>query len=192
MGCGKSTAAKLFEAHGFNRIDIDQIVRERILTDSSVIRNIQKRHPSVITPAGAIDRPILAQIIFSDENERIWLEALIHPLTHKAWHAIIKASPQKDWIVEVPLLFEKNLEKEFDFTLCVSSNPDTQVARLEKRGVSRVLAKQRLSKQLPLDIKIKRSDIVICNDGTLESLEEQILYIIHTLNSAFKSEYGRR
>ena len=183
MGCGKSTAAKLFEAYRFKRIDLDQIVRDHALRDAQMVQSIRKRHPSAVDERGGIQRPVLARIIFADENERLWLENLIHPFVHAVWHRMVREAPQSDWIIEVPLLFEKNLEKEFDLTLCVVSSLETQLARLEERGVPRTLARQRISSQLPLDIKIQRSDIIINNDGTLESLKAQISYIITSIKT---------
>ena len=174
MGCGKSTAAGFFEQLGWRRIDCDQIVRDELLASSQVVEQIRARQAAVVTANNRIDRPALAAIIFRQAAEREWLENLLHPLVEKRWRQLVAAAPDADWIVEVPLLFEKNLQKEFDSTVTVAASSAAQLARLEKRGVSPADALQRISRQLPLAVKIEKSDYVLTNDGTPETLFEQI------------------
>ena len=93
------------------------------------------------------------------------------------------AAPRSRWVIEVPLLFEKQLENWFDFIVCVASSPTQQLARLEQRGIPRPLAEQRISKQLPLIKKIERSDFVLWNDGTLNFLKDQVRILLPELRS---------
>jgi len=84
----------------------------------------------------------------------------------------------------VPLLFEKSLENWFDFTVCVACDPNSQLARLEQRGMDRALAGQRISKQLPLARKIELSDFVLWNDGSTGFLKAQVDRIVDSLDRA--------
>jgi dephospho-CoA kinase len=180
VGCGKSTVARALEARGFRRLDSDQIVRERVLTDAAVVAALHTRYgePVVITdPASGsmrVNRPALADRVFNDDGDRIWLEELTHPKVFAAWRAAFAAEPSVRWAVEVPLLFEKGLENWFDFTVCVACAPQQQLARLEQRGLPRALAGQRISKQLPLARKIELSDFVLWNEGSPAFLETQV------------------
>lgn len=188
LGCGKSTAARMLEARGFRRLDSDRIVRDQVLADPAVIAAIRERFGDEVIattdalppPAGgsgttlAVNRPALAARVFADDGHRLWLEELAHPGVFAAWRAAFAAEPAARWIVEVPLLFEKGLENWFDFTICVACAPAQQLARLEQRGLPRVLAGQRISKQLPLARKIELSDFVLWNEGSPEFLEAQI------------------
>lgn len=180
IGCGKSTAARALERRGFRRLDSDQLVREVVLADPEVVTAVAARHRTVVVEGaegsvGArIDRTALATIVFADDAERLWLEELTHPRVFAAWRAAFSAEPAARWAVEVPLLFEKDLENWFDFTICVACSPLQQLVRLEQRGLPRVLAGQRISKQLPLARKIERSDFVLWNEGSPEFLEAQI------------------
>lgn len=131
-----------------------------------------------------IHRPTLAQRAFSNDAERIWLEELTHPLVYAAWREAFAAEPAARWVVEVPLLFEKGLENWFDFTICVACAPDQQLARLEQRGLPRVLAGQRILKQLPLARKIELSDFVLWNEGSPSFLEAQVERLAHALPAA--------
>ena len=76
------------------------------------------------------------------------------------------------------------MENWFDFTVCVASDPSSQLARLEQRGLDRALAEQRISKQLPLARKIELSDLVLWNDGSTAFLRSQVDRIVDSLRPA--------
>jgi dephospho-CoA kinase len=182
IGCGKSTAAEAFARRGFRRVDSDALVRERVLADTAVRAALRARFgESVVNSDGSVNRSQLGARVFPHEAELRWLEALTHPRVFALWREMFAAEPESDWAVEVPLLFEKQLENWFDFNLCVASAPTQQLARLEQRGLSRALAEQRISKQLPLAHKIELADFVLWNDGAPEFLEDQIDRLIGSL-----------
>jgi dephospho-CoA kinase len=182
IGCGKSTAAALLEAAGFRRVDSDALVRDRILTSPTVKQALTARYGAAMLRAdGTVDRGAVAARVFADEGELRWLEDLVHPPLYAIWRATFAVETSVDWVVEVPLLFEKRLENWFDFTICVASAPAQQLARLEQRGLSRALAEQRISKQLPLAQKIELADFVLWNDGTPEFLSDQVRRLVDSL-----------
>ena len=175
LGCGKSTVARLLERHGFRRLDSDQIVRDQVLVEPEVVAAVRERYgAAVIDAGGGVKRSELARRVFSDDAERLWLEGLVHPRVFAAWRGAFAGAPDIRWAAEVPLLFEKSLENWFDFTVCVALAPAQQLARLEHRGLSRALAGQRISKQLPLARKIELSDFVLWNEGEPAFLEAQV------------------
>ncbi len=164
-------------------------MKERVLTDPAVIAAVRERFGDSVVTQGAggtwaIARPALAEQIFKDDAARVWLEDLTHPRVFAAWEEAFKAEPGARWVVEVPLLFEKGLENWFDFTVCVACAPAQQLARLEQRGLPRVLAGQRISKQLPLARKIELSDFVLWNEGSPEFLEAQVDRLAQALSAA--------
>jgi dephospho-CoA kinase len=153
MGCGKSTAARIFEELGCTRLDSDALVRDKILLD-----------PEVEQAAVARFGPAV-------------LDARLYAL----WRAAIDAAPDRAWLIEVPLLHEKQLEKWFDFIVCVTTTSARQYARLHERGLSQALAEARISKQLPLAKKIELADFVLSNDGSMSFLRDQIAYLVNRL-----------
>ena len=175
MGCGKTTTARLFERRGFHRLDSDAIVRDRVLKAPDVLEALQARFgKSVLTLEGQADRSALAARIFANDAERRWMEELTHPRVFAVWREAFAARPEGHWVVEVPLLFEQELENWFDFTVCVACSPAEQATRLEQRGLPRGLVGQRISKQLPLAQKIELSDFVLWNEGSLEFLQAEV------------------
>ena len=182
LGCGKSTVARLCERRGFRRLDSDALVRERVLTSPGVKEALGVRFgDEVFSADGTVNRPVLAERVFADDAARLWLEELTHPAVFALWREAFAAAPEARWVVEVPLLFEKALENWFDFTVCVACAPAEQLARLEQRGLPRVLAGQRISKQLPLARKIELADFVLWNDGSPQFLEAQVDRLIEAL-----------
>jgi len=175
LGCGKSTVAKLLERQGFRRIDSDRIVRDSVLSAPRIAFAIATRFgPGIVSADGVVDRAALARRVFSIPNDRQWLEGLVHPEVFAAWRREFELAPESDWVVEVPLLFEKALENWFDFTVCVGLSATQQIVRLERRGLPRELAEQRISSQLPLSRKVELADFFLWNDGSPEFLEVQV------------------
>ena len=184
IGCGKSTAAAFFEREGFRRLDSDELIRSQVLTSPPVINALHNRYgDQVVDSQGKVNRAELAARVFPEETELRWLEDLTHPIVFGLWRSAFRSDPAADWVVEVPLLFEKRLEIWFDFTVCVASAPAQQLARLEQRGLSRALAEQRISKQLPLAQKIELADYVLWNDGSTEFLQEQVSRLVVSLRA---------
>lgn len=182
MGSGKSTAARLFADYGLLRIDSDAVVREEILTRPDVIAAVCARFGAgVLRADGQIDRGALAARVFATDEDRLWLEEVVHPRLYAIWRERLARHADEEWVVEVPLLFEKHLENWFDFTVCVATSSDVQFARLEERGIPRALAEQRISKQLPLALKLELADYVLLNDGDVDFLHAQVVHLLPTL-----------
>ncbi len=176
--------ASMMVSRGFGSIDSDEIIRSALLVDPEIIGAIRDRFGGdVLTEAGQVDRGSLARRVFADDASLAWLEGLLHPRVFEYWRNAIAADRTKSWVVEVPLLFEKNLQNWFDFTVCVASDPGIQLARLERRGLPPELARQRISKQLPLAQKIELVDFVLSNDGSLDFLREQVSTLIASISN---------
>jgi dephospho-CoA kinase len=182
LGCGKTTAAVSIAARGFLRLDSDALVRETVLTAPATLAALRSRYgAAVFTASGAIDRPALARIVFAQDEERHWLEDLTHPPVFELWRSALRERAGANWVIEVPLLFEKALENWFDFTVCVACDASSQLTRLEQRGLTRELAGQRISKQLPLARKVELSDFVLWNDGSAAFLQAQVDRVVDSL-----------
>jgi dephospho-CoA kinase len=182
IGCGKSSAARAFAVHGFALIDSDALIREQVLTAPAVVGALRNRYGgNVVDAAGRVERSALAARVFTDDTELRWLEALTHPVLFALWRRRLASAPAGRWIVEAPLLFEQALENWFDFTVCVACSPAQQLARLEQRGLSRLLAGQRSSKQLPLARKIELAEMVLWNDGSAAFLQAQVDRLVAAL-----------
>lgn len=184
MGCGKSTAGKLFAEMGFQRIDVDEIVRHEVLVDPGVLADIEQRFGrAVLLADGKVDRARLGARVFTNSEDLKWLEGKVHPEVNRRWKARVEELSGGSCVVEIPLLFERGLEKGFDFVACVACSFPTQIARLEQRGIDRTLAEQRISQQMPLARKIELSAFVLSNDGSLPFLRRQVAELVGRLSA---------
>ena len=175
MGSGKSTAARFFENQGFRRIDCDEIAHDLLREDEDVKRLIEEAFGSgVFSGEGDVDRIALGAIVFESEDKLLKLEAILHPRIRDVWLARVASEPDAQWVVEIPLLVEKNLQNRVDFTVCVFSDLSSQVKRLQLKGMDRAQALARIEKQMPVSEKAEIADYVLLNEGSLEFLDEQI------------------
>ena len=184
IGCGKSTALAYFRKHGAEVIDTDAVVRDMLSADTEVIEAVRSEFgESVIDAEGRIDRARLARKVFNNSEALVLLESIVHPRVRQNWmHALRKNHPFL--VVEIPLLFEKDLQGTFSKTICLSSDPEVQKARLLARGMSESQIQYRKDSQLSLNEKMKRADIVIHNNGSLKHLEEQVEWIMKRLSDS--------
>jgi dephospho-CoA kinase len=102
FGCGKSTAARLFERLGFRNLDSDALVREHVYARPEVRAALQERFgPEALLPDGTINRVFLGGIVFADDAQRLWLEDLTHPRLFELWRERLATDPGGRWVIEV-------------------------------------------------------------------------------------------
>lgn len=176
IGCGKSTVIQLFEELlQFRIYQTDAIVHHLLNEDASVVSAVKQRWgDELYDENGAARRDLIAGKVFKSSHELTWLEQLLHPKVRVYWMNRVNESEHPRHMVEIPLLFEKKLEKNFDLIVCVSTSLEQQMERLERRGVSNEQARLRIQQQLPLSEKEQRSDIVIVNNSNLAFTRLQI------------------
>jgi dephospho-CoA kinase len=183
IGCGKSTVLGFFREAGWRTIDSDAVVRALLVTDSEVQAQLRSRWGEAVFADGAVDRGAVAKRVFGDGGELKWLEALLHPLVRASWQTSIEQTPDANWLVEIPLLFEKRLEIRFDLTVCVASPSDVVADRMVARAYTEAQIEQRRMQQMSLEEKIERADHLITNAGSLEFLKQQTTRLIEQITA---------
>ena len=183
IGCGKSTVLGFFREAGWRTVDSDAVVRELLATDAEVQAQLRSRWGEAVFADGAVERGAVAKRVFGHEGDLKWLEELLHPLVRESWLASIDQAPDVNWLVEIPLLFEKRLETRFDLTVCVSSPPDVVAERMVVRAYTEAQIEQRRKQQMPLEEKIERADYLISNAGSLEFLKQQTTRLIEQITA---------
>ena len=182
IGCGKSTVLKFLEANGADCLSADAVVRRLLSEDQSVIELVCEHFGRELkNESGSIDRRALAKIVFQSKSDLEWLESLLHPLVQKSCEAFFEAHNDELACVEIPLLFEKRLEKDYDLVVSIISTDANADIRLKLNGYTDLDIAFRRQQQLPNSIKVERSNFVLSNDGTLNFLEQQIITLLYTL-----------
>lgn len=182
IATGKSTVARLVESLGYPVIDADQISHEITrFGQPGYVKVVDIFGSEILKENGEIDRKKLGQIIFSDINKKEVLEGILHPLIQDQ---VIKLKQKYQaegaalCFYDIPLLFEKNLQSNFDYVLTVWCDTETQFKRLVARNIFAGLSKAeaekqatiRIENQLPISKKISQSQFCIDNSGSEESL----------------------
>ena len=183
MGCGKSTVVGFFAEAGWKTIETDCIVAELLQNDPIVRKQICERWGGGVFRSGDgdVDRKAIARIVFSDAAELNWLEALLHPIVRQQWIHELDTDGSSLCLVEIPLLFEKSLESYFDLVVCIASDVSVANSRLVLKGHNTTDIAQRRSRQFSLDDKIRLSDHVLFNSGSIEFLKRQTLRLIQKI-----------
>ena len=169
--------------HGAHVIDADAVYHDLIRPcggrPSPLAERIEARFAGVVdTASGTVDRRRLGQRVFTDATERAELEALTHPAVAAEVAQRMDALQRQGLSVafyEVPLLFEKGLEKGLDGTVVVWVPSAEQLRRLRERdGLGEAQARQRLAAQQPIDAKRAQATWVIDNSGPLADTRAQV------------------
>ncbi|MBK8250788.1 MAG: dephospho-CoA kinase [Gemmatimonadetes bacterium] len=186
IASGKSTVSSLLRELGATIIDADQLARDAVAPGTSALAAIQARWgPSVIAADHTLDRAALRRIVFADPGERRALEAIVHPDVEALRAAAVaraQAAGAPVIVCDIPLLFEKQLDHEFDAVVFVEAHDETRRARIvEKRGLSVGEADAMMATQLPNEGKRRRATWVIENNGSLDALREQVFALWPTL-----------
>lgn len=175
IGTGKSTALSVFENLGAATVSLDQIAKEQAKPGRDGYKAIVKNFGEcILKNDGTIDRALLGRVVFSDKAARAGLERITHPLILKEMKELV-GRMSGVVIVDVPLLFEKKLQKNFDATILISCKPQKQLKRIINRdGLEPKEARLRMKAQLPLAQKRRLADVTINNDGNIEKLKNNI------------------
>lgn len=180
LASGKSAVTQILRKQGVSVIDADEISHQALLPNQKTYEQIVSHFGAkILNTDQTIDRKKLGALVFAQTNERQFLESIVHPFV-QAQVLKLKISAEqrgeKIAIYDVPLLFEKNLQDNFDRTLLISCSYQQQKQRLMKRNqFSESEAELRLAAQLPLQNKIQLADDEIKNEGSLEELEQKVL-----------------
>ena len=174
-GSGKTTFITALGELGVPYISADRVAYELTQTDSMVQKEISAAFPTVME-TGEIDRQKLREIIFADPVSKKKLEDILHPpIIREIQRFFMEKEGAYTFVaVEVPLLFEANLEAMFDRIVFVKASEDAMKAHLMARDhISLALADAMLEAQWPLDQKKARSHVVIENNGDLTDLSRK-------------------
>ena len=183
-GCGKSTVLKLFADFGWRTIQADRIGHSLLETDPIVRDKVYERWGGAIfNEEGSICRKRIAKIVFSDVKQLNWLEQLLHPKIKRNYEELIELNPSLNYLVEVPLLFEKKLENTFDFSVCVMCTDSIAIQRMNLSSNSSQEFKRRNRLQLPVQSKAVAADFIISNSGNLAFLKKQVTHLLKIVDA---------
>ena len=179
IASGKSTVLHLLEELGAIIVDSDKLAHKAMEPNTPGWQDIIKTFGSeILNPDMTINRKRLGDIVFNDHKLLFKLNEVIHPRVAEKFKDII-SEVRKSYtdnsviVIEIPLLYETRMERLCDEVWVVWVDEATQIKRLmEREGISKADAINRIKSQMPIDEKAKRADFVINNMQTMEETRE--------------------
>lgn len=175
IASGKSTVSKILKELGAIIVDADIKAKEISEREDVVAEAKNIFGNDIIDNNGKIDRVKLKEIVFSNKEKLKELNNLIHPKVVNEFKKIKESSNKNDIIIfDVPLLFETGMDKMCEKIILVFADKDTQIKRMiERDNIDKKLAEKIINSQMSLEEKLKKSQIHIENNGTLEDLKKK-------------------
>lgn len=186
IGSGKSTVAAVWKDQGLPVVDADQLARQVVAPGSQALTSLAKAFgPQVLTESGELNRPVVAELVFRDDDARERLNSIVHPLVRSAAEKEFRRLAHEGHRLvcyEVPLLFETGQQDRFRPVVVVSVPENAQLSRtMQRDDVPEAAARARVDAQIPLHEKAEQADYVIDNTGTREETRAQALAVLERI-----------
>jgi len=176
IASGKTTVANMFGELGAVLIDTDIIAREVVDKGSPGLARVVDRFGSGVLDAdGGLDRRALRSVIFADDQKRLELEKVLHPLIRAEAERQMRTKIGPYQLIIVPLLVESPLKDRLDRILVVDCSEERQLQRLLARDLETPQQAHRmLAAQSGREDRLALADDVIVNDASLELTRRQV------------------
>ncbi len=134
IGSGKTTIANMFAELGVDVIDADIIARQVVEPNTPALIAIQQRFGAdMIAVDGQLNRSLLRTKVFNNEEDKSWLNNLLHPLIRQQMQSQTLAAQSPYCLLVVPLLIENNLTAMVNRVLVIDVDEQTQLQRASQR-----------------------------------------------------------
>lgn len=196
IGCGKTQVARCFADRGVTVVDADEIAHTITAAHGAAIPALRQAFgDSIIAQDGSLDRAKVRAMVFADSSQRQRLEAILHPMIAAQAKALLQQAVGPYALYVVPLWFEKERARRESADESAPTNPlspirviavdcreETQIARVMRRSqLTREAVEAIMATQVSRAERREKADLVIDNEGSLESLSEQVEQIHQAL-----------
>lgn len=176
IASGKSTVADMFAEYGVPIIDTDVIAREIVAPGEPALEEIVAAFGrNVLREDGQLDRAALRRIVFSSDERRRELEAILHPGIREAAMRRAASAGGPYQVIVVPLLVESPMRHSMDRILVVDAAHEVQLERLLERDTEDPeQARRMIAAQVGRDSRLAIADDVVDNGGDLSETRRQV------------------
>lgn len=177
-GAGKSAAAALLVQNGFGWVDADAVYRGLCVPGSALLDALHRAFGDILTPEGALDRPKLASVVFSDPARLTQLGDITTPhiwqASQQEFHKLAEQGIDRI-LYDAPTLFQTGFDRSCDAVIGVVASRETRIQRIMQRdGLSETAAAARINAQPDEAFYREKCDFVLENNGSLEDLKLQV------------------
>lgn len=176
IGSGKTAVSDRFHALGINVVDADIAARVVVEPGKPALQEIQKHFGAAIIQAnGSLDRAILREKVFKDDQERKWLEQLLHPLINEEIRKELASSSSPYTMLVSPLLIETRQSRFTQRILVVDVPLETQIERTMARdNNSEEQVRNIIKVQTSRQERVASADDIIVNDQDIDKLDQSV------------------
>lgn len=178
IGSGKTVVARIFSQLGVPVFFADNEARE-LFEDDHIKSEIRKLFGSaVFSPSGEVLRPVIAEIVFSDQKLLEKLNKIIHPaVREKYFRWCLDHADAHYTLYEAAILFESGYYREMDKVICVVAPEELRTRRVMQRdNLPAEEVKRRMANQWEEGRKVELADYIIRNDET-DSVIQQVIRV---------------
>ncbi|HDN3476591.1 TPA: dephospho-CoA kinase [Staphylococcus aureus] len=194
IASGKSTVSELLSVFGFKVVDADKAAREAVKKGSKVLAQVREVFgDEAIDENGEMNRRYMGDLVFNHPEKRLELNAIIHPIVRDIMEEEKQEYLKQGYnvIMDIPLLFENELENTVDKVWVVYTSESIQMDRLMQRNnLSLEDAKARVYSQISIDKKSRMADHVIDNLGDKLELKQNLERLLEEEGYIEKPNYG--
>jgi dephospho-CoA kinase len=177
IASGKTTVANLFHDNfAIDLVDADLVAREVVEVGSAGLDALTQHFGvGILQEDGSLNRGALRECIFANEDEKLWVNNLLHPMIRERMQSQLDASISPYTLFVVPLLIENGLQTMTDRVLVVDVCEETQIYRTMTRdGVPESLVRSILKAQVDRKTRLLHADDVIDNNTDNAQLLSQV------------------
>lgn len=194
IASGKSTVSELLSVFGFKVVDADKAAREAVKKGSKGLAQVREVFgDEAIDENGEMNRRYMGDLVFNHPEKRLELNAIIHPIVRDIMEEEKQEYLKQGYnvIMDIPLLFENELENTVDEVWFVYTSESIQMDRLMQRNnLSLEDAKARVYSQISIDKKSRMADHVIDNLGDKLELKQNLERLLEEEGYIEKPNYG--
>lgn len=188
IGSGKSAVSAGLSSYGATVIDADAIAREVVEPGtpglSEVVAEFGER---VLAEDGGLDRAVLGEIVFADQDRLARLNAIVHPRVGERSGQLMEealAAGTEVVVYDVPLLVENGLGSLYDVVVVVDAPDEVRVERVSRdRGLPREQVRARIRAQADRDTRLAAADLVVDNSGNRDALRVRVAELWRELSA---------
>ncbi|EOD4671825.1 TPA: dephospho-CoA kinase [Staphylococcus aureus] len=194
IASGKSTVSELLSVFGFKVVDADKAAREAVKKGSKGLAQVREVFgDEAIDENGEMNRRYMGDLVFNHPEKRLELNVIIHPIVRDIMEEEKQEYLKQGYnvIMDIPLLFENELENTVDEVWVVYTSESIQMDRLMQRNnLSLEDAKARVYSQISIDKKSRMADHVIDNLGDKLELKQNLERLLEEEGYIEKPNYG--
>ena len=176
IGSGKTAVSNYLAQLGVDVVDADVIAHKSVSHGTEALSQIHQRYgDDILLDDGSLNRSALRNKVFNNEDERLWLEGLLHPLIRQTLLSELEAVQSHYGLLVAPLLLENGLDQYCQRVLIVDVPEELQIERSMLRdGSDEANIKSIIEAQIPRTERLQKADDVVLNDQSLDHLYQQV------------------